>query len=458
LEINTRMPDDILPEPGSTASGMQETPLSAIESESNSSSLWLSSAYPFFYSCLAVLLSTLSAGLMFIGAKYALKDELHLTPAQFSSCNFIIYFPLYFSFLFGLLRDRWKPFGIADRPYLLVSPVIICACCLSAGALPRSLLSLLALLVTINATWLLSGAAVSGMLAELSKRFRLSGRISVVAIVIPRLLGLGLMPMTGRLAESFGFSAICYVSAALALPMIILAFYRPAPLFPNNDSVRVQAETDSLWREPLGGAVKRLLRSRAAMTAALISLLWAFNPGWGTPLFYYYTNTLRFTDAQYECNSSLLTAASTASALLYAFLCFRFSTRKLLFFGISIGAGGCAGFATVHSFAAAVAIAVIVGLSIGIADAGAGDLLYRASPAGLESVAVLLGSSAGFVAGSAGDYVGSLLYERVGIFVPLCITILVNVLILPLIWLIPRSVFRALEGESLTSGPAAMVP
>ena len=88
---------------------------------------------------------------MFVGNKYAFEDELHLTPAQTSYWNFIVDVPVLFSFGFGLLRDRWRPFGLADRPYLLAAPAIICGCCLLAGAMPRTLPLLVTLLLVINA-------------------------------------------------------------------------------------------------------------------------------------------------------------------------------------------------------------------------------------------------------------------------------------------------------------------
>src|SRR5207302_2410143 len=132
---------------------------------------------------------------------------------------------------------------------------------------------------------------------------------------------------TGKLAQSWGFSAICYASSALAFPMVILAFYRPTALFADFDPAIPLAENKVHGYESLTGAVKRLLASRSALIAASISLLWDFTPGWNTPLFYYYINTLRFSDSQFEWTTTALTAASTLSALSYAFLCFKFSKR-----------------------------------------------------------------------------------------------------------------------------------
>ena len=274
-------------------------------------------AFAFVYAALIQVLSALSTGLMMYGYKYALKDDLNLSPTQLSYCNLAINLPLFLSFSLGLLRDRWHPFGIVDRPYLLVSPLLVCLFCLIIGARHQSLALLLGLLIAINASAMLSGASMSGMLALLSKHFGLSGRISVAGMVIPSLVGMALMSLTGHLVESAGFSSICYVSAGLALPVVILAFYRPAKLFPDSLATLRHVQL-GLQNESLASALKRLLLSRPAMLAALICFLWDFTPGWGTPLFYQYTNVLHFSPAQFESTYTIGTVGSTAFG---TFLC-----------------------------------------------------------------------------------------------------------------------------------------
>jgi hypothetical protein len=410
------------------------------------------SASALLYACLVVLLSVLAVGLMFIGTKYAFKNDLHLTPSELSYWNFVIDVPFFISFAFGFLRDRWRPFGIADRPYLLVSPLIIVGCCILAGALPRSLHLLVALLLAINVSAMLGAAAMNGMLAELSKRFGLSGRISAASNVIPRVLGFFLMPLTGKLIESSGFSSVCYVSAGLAFPVVLLAFYRPAALFSAPMGTSPYSQAASLGHESSWRALKRLVCSRSAILAAIIALVWDFTPGWGTPLFYHYTNTLGFSAAQFESISSFGAVANVVSCVIYAFLCFRISTRRRLFLCVAVSLIGCAAYGIVHSFGMALGVSLLVGLTTGIGDAGVSELLYRSSPPKLEAVAVLLGTSGGYLAGDVADIVGSHLYERGGFILALVITLIVTALILPLLYFIPRHVLSSREGEPVPSG------
>jgi MFS family permease len=256
------------------------------------------------------------------------------------------------------------------------------------------------------------------------------------------------MSLTGHLIGAAGFSSICYVSAGLALPVAVLAFYRPAGLFPDGAPSMPEARL-GLRQESLGAAVRRLLTSRPAMIAALICFLWDFTPGWGTPLFYQYTNVLHFSPAQFESTYTIGTVGSTLSALAYAFFCFRFSTKKLLVFGIVVCVAGSASLVFVHSYRAALIASLLIGLTYGTAEAGVYDLLYRASPPGLEGVAVLLGIAATYVAGTVADVFGSFLYERGGFHLALYTTLAATALILPLVCLVPYKVIAIREGNPI---------
>ena len=70
---------------------------------------------------LLLLLLNLGApggGLIGIPVLFFLKNRLHLHAHQFAQFNLLVGIPLYLSFVFGFLRDRWSPFGAGDRGHL----------------------------------------------------------------------------------------------------------------------------------------------------------------------------------------------------------------------------------------------------------------------------------------------------------------------------------------------------
>jgi hypothetical protein len=59
------------------------------------------------------------AGIASIPIGYFLKDNLRLSPLGLAGFGAIAAAPVYVSFLFGFLRDRWRPSRSGDRGYLL---------------------------------------------------------------------------------------------------------------------------------------------------------------------------------------------------------------------------------------------------------------------------------------------------------------------------------------------------
>ncbi len=58
--------------------------------------------------------------LLDIATSFMLKNRLHATPAQIANFRLLTAIPVYLSFAFGLARDKWNPFGMRDRGFMLV--------------------------------------------------------------------------------------------------------------------------------------------------------------------------------------------------------------------------------------------------------------------------------------------------------------------------------------------------
>jgi MFS family permease len=408
----------------------------------------LATAAASWYAALLLVLLACSTGLMLYGYKYALVGEHNISASALALSNFAINLPLFLSFVPGVLRDRVRPFGRVDRPYLLISPLIVAGCCVLLGVANRSTGLVIGLLVLINAAAVVSMATMNAMLAMLAKRYGLSGRISAIGLLISNATSVGLLSLTGFLVTTSGFSSICFVSAGLALPIVILAFYRPASLFPIEFP-----SADHPLRAGGAGSIRQLISGllvdRPARLAALICFLWDFTPGFGTPIFYRYTGELHMSPAQYEFTATIGMIGGTVSAIAYARLCFDFPPRKLLPVGAALAVVGSSGLLFVQTYSDAVIAALIAGLSAGIAKAGIYDLLYRASPRGREGAAVSLGVAATYLAGTLGDIVGSLLAESGNFSLALVLTLVTTGMIIPLVFLMPANIVSGIEGRAV---------
>ena len=63
-------------------------------------------------------------GLIGLPILFFLKNRLHLTAQEIATFNLWASIPLYLSFIFGFIRDRWSPMGTGDRRHLITFGVI----------------------------------------------------------------------------------------------------------------------------------------------------------------------------------------------------------------------------------------------------------------------------------------------------------------------------------------------
>jgi hypothetical protein len=49
-----------------------------------------------------------------------LKNQLHATATEVSVFRLLTGMPIYFGFMFGLMRDQWNPLGMRDRGFFMM--------------------------------------------------------------------------------------------------------------------------------------------------------------------------------------------------------------------------------------------------------------------------------------------------------------------------------------------------
>jgi len=78
-----------------------------------------------------------------IPVSFFLKNKLHLEAHEVANFRLIAAIPLFFSFLFGFIRDTWHPFNIQDRGMMVVFGVVSAGLYLVFAAAPLSYTTLL---------------------------------------------------------------------------------------------------------------------------------------------------------------------------------------------------------------------------------------------------------------------------------------------------------------------------
>src|SRR5262249_40366269 len=230
--------------------------------------------------------------------------------------------------------------------------------------------------------------------------------------------------------------------AALFGIVFLFALGEPAAVF-TGIGRRAHATSNPL------SEIVRLIRYRPLWPAAAIGLLGNFMPGYGTPLFFYLTDTIKLTPSNFGAFQALLNVSFLPTIALYGLLCRRFSLLKLLVVSMAIMLPQLVPLLFIHTPMQALVCAVLMGLTGGMAVAASMDVLIRSCPKELEGTGMMLGSACLAFATAVSNVFGTWLFARGGFLWCVIATIIAYLLIFPVLLLIPRAFTLPREGEAL---------
>jgi MFS family permease len=382
--------------------------------------------------------------LLDIPISYMLKNILHASASQVSMFRLLIGVPTYLGFVFGMVRDRWNPFGWRDRGYFRVFvPVLMFV--LGWMALSRVTFAGLIvgmLLATIAYSFI--SAAYQGLTALVGQEALMPGRLSSVWYVFLFFPWVLAFFAAGFMTEHLSPRQIFLLALVLTATVGIFGVWKPGYVFSHAYDNPHARGTDFL------GDVKRLLKHRAIYPVILINLLWNFTPGANTPMQFYLANQLHAPDALYADFQGILYMSFLPTMVLYGFLCTRFPPRKLLWWSVIVGIPQFVPMAFIHSGRQALMMAVLIGLAGGLANVATIDISMRACPPGLQGTLMMLVVAVIQLSFRGGDVVGSWIYglnPRYGFQYCVVAITVVYILILPVIPFLPKHLTRHSDGE-----------
>jgi hypothetical protein len=380
------------------------------------------------------------AGVALLPVRYFLNDHLHLGPQAVSAFFALISIPLYAGFLFGFLRDRWRPKGWGDRGYLLAAAPVVAGCYLWLARGRVDYPRLLGAILLASVAFQLLNTAAAALMTMVAQRCLMTGRLGAVAGIAAAAPGVLAALAGGWLAAHVSAQQTFFLGALMPLAILAQAFWRLPTVEAGEPTVEASR----------GGSLaefRRLLGHRPLWPAAAVCLLWDFAPGWGTALWFYLAKEIKLSPEMIGVNDSASAACTAAGAVLYGLFCQRWPLKRLLWWSLALGILCGPLYIFIRTAAQAIAIAVVGGLLQGFTNAGfRGDLLMRSCPRGLEGSGRMLGAAASAIAVGSGDYFGAWLFERGGFGLCLVITTCTTALIMPVLLLLPRHLMAARDG------------
>lgn len=344
-------------------------------------------------------------GLANLALRFLLKDHLHLTAIDLAAYFAVTKLAWYCKPFAGLLADKVSFLGTRRKGYLVGFSLIAALLWAVLPLAHDSQAFMLWLVLAINFALMMVHTTLGGMLVEMGQSLGATGRISAVRSGVES-FGWLLAGLTGGwIAASLGYRGFV-INAVL---MIALAGMFALTLREkSSDSSTLGQAKWSLAQLP------ELLRHRTLWVAAGFWVLVKFSPGFGTPLFFYQSETLHFTPQFIGYLTFVSAAAGLLGSIFYVRICRRIPLHQLLWLGVSLHAGSALAYFAYRSTGAALVIEATYGLCTALAFMPIFDLLARATPKEYAALGYALIFSLGSLSVSGSDLIGSWIFERFG--------------------------------------------
>jgi MFS family permease len=394
-------------------------------------------------------------GLIQVPVTYFLKNRLHFHAIQVSQFLLITSIPLYFSAVWGFVRDSWSPFGIRDRGYMILFGFLSAAVYAVCAFAPVTAPSLTIAMVALSCTFLFVQSGQLGLTAAISRQHLMSGQVSAVWNAVGSLPVLFAFAIGGFLSNALegehaeqAARTLYLIGAGVMAVVGGFAIWRPKVVYDNYQEEH--APVFKPWAD-----VMRLLRHWPVYPALGVWFLWNFAPGSATPLQFYLQDTLHADDAAYALWNAVFAASFIPTYLLYGALCRKVKLGKLIFWGTVIGVPQMVPLLFIHTSTQAIWAAAPSGLMGGVCTAAYLDLIMRSCPKGLEGTIVMMSTAFYYIVSRLGDLLGTVLYQKFGGFT-VCVAAItiVYALILPTLLLVPKHLLATADGET----PAEAAP
>jgi MFS family permease len=270
-------------------------------------------------------------GLIAQPLSFYLKEVHGWTALQVSAYLTIFNFPWIIKPIYGALSDFVPLFGYRRKPYLLAANIV--AACgffwVTHLTAPGELLWALQFTAYAMA---ISSTVCGAVLVENGQRLGKSGKFVNqqwlwfnAATIIASIAG-------GELAQLLPPTSALHVAAAIVALSPLGVVFGTVFLTPDKE-----ASIDLPALRAAFGDLVTAFRKRELWVVGLFLFLYHFNPGLNTPLYYYMTDDLNFSQGYIGILGSIEAAGWIVGALLYRKLFEDMSSKRLLNLSIALG-------------------------------------------------------------------------------------------------------------------------
>ncbi len=309
--------------------------------------------------------------------------------------------------IWGLVSDFIPIFGYRRKSYLIIANTLAVIAFMFLIGCTQLTQIIIALMFTAFGM-AVSSTVCGGLLVEFGKESKLSGKFVNqqwlffnVAAVITSFFGGWLSQHMG---PTSGFHTAAMIVAIAPLSVMVGSFIFIHEKRTKLDKAELLAHLKDL---------KEALKTRSLWIAAGFLFMFNFAPGFGTPLYYYMSNHLHFSQQLIGNLGALGAAGSIIGAFVYRYLAKHISLKGLLIIAIVGGTIGQLGYVFLYNEQIAIWLAVINGVLAMITLVSSLTLAANMCPDGSEGFFYALLMAVNDLAGQASTNIGAQLYVHV---------------------------------------------
>src|SRR2546425_9073362 len=341
-----------------------------------------------------------------------LKERLGMSPSQVGKFGTIILLPWVIKPLYGMISDSFPLFGRRRKSYFLLTSALATLAGIALSLVGEPTYGSLATLMLIMGLGIaFTDVLTDAMMVENGKPLGLTGAFQSVqwsainvAILLVGIVG-GYLAQHRLLQVGFLIAA-CFPFLALVMGA---AFIHEPPAKSQREEFR------EAWQ-----GIKHAIRDRTMWVVAGFIFFWTFSPSIGIPLFYYQTDTLKFSQQFIGLLGSLGAAAQIVGAAFYAPLSRRYPLRRLIEWSIGVGVVGTLAYLLYNDWKSAMIIDITFGGLSMIVQLAFLDLAAKACPPHAEGTFFALLMSVYNFGVQGSQVAGGYLYDWIG-YTPLII-------------------------------------
>jgi hypothetical protein len=346
------------------------------------------------------------AGIIWQPLVHYLKETQGWDTLQIAASLAVLDVPWVVKPLYGMISDFLPLFGYRRRSYLLLASAAAVAAFLWTTQVLEPAAIVLALLLTAIA--MATASTVCGaLLVENGQRLSASAAFINqqwlwfnVAVMVASLAG-------GELTQILSPDGALHTAAAIAAAAPIAVIASSVALVDEQRAAMNVAEFQRALRGFLA-----CFRSRTLWLIAGFLFCYYFSPGFGTPLYFYMTDHLRFSQGTIGLLSSVSAAGWIVGGLVYKFLLRGMTTRALLNLSILGGTLATLTFLGMVNVPSAIAVYFVSGIAGMIANIATLSLAANVCPERSEGFAFAALMSVINLASPLSDTIGAFLYQH----------------------------------------------